>query len=84
MYIHEMFKRQRPVFSLEVFPPKREAPLDTIYSTLDQLQVNLASAHLSLSEVELTELNAVSTPASRTWPYGTDGQEQRSRALTAG
>lgn len=52
--------------------------------TLDQLQVNLASAHLSLSEVELTELNAVSTPASRTWPYGTDGQEQRSRALTAG
>jgi len=33
-----MFKRSRPVFSLEVFPPKREAPVETVYHTLDQLR----------------------------------------------
>ncbi len=38
MHISQMFKRPRPVFSLEVFPPQREAPLETIYGILDQLK----------------------------------------------
>ena len=28
----------KTVLSLEVFPPKRTAPVDTIYSTLDELK----------------------------------------------
>ena len=27
-----------PMFSLEVFPPKRDAPVGTIYDTLDGLE----------------------------------------------
>ena len=27
-----------PMFTLEVFPPKRNAPVDTIYDTLDGLE----------------------------------------------
>lgn len=52
--------------------------------TLRQLQGNLASATLTLTETELAELDIVSAPACRTWPYGIDGQEQRSRTLSAG
>lgn len=52
--------------------------------TLHQLHGNLASAQLTLTDTEVAELDAVSAPASRTWPYGTDGQGQRSRTLTAG
>lgn len=38
MYIKEIYHEKRPVFSLEVFPPRPDYPLDTIYSTLDQLR----------------------------------------------
>ena len=38
MLISSMFKREKPVFSFEVFPPRRDAAVDTIYNTLDQLQ----------------------------------------------
>lgn len=38
MHIAEMFKKKRPVFSVEVFPPKREAPVEIIYKTLDELR----------------------------------------------
>ena len=37
MQISKLFK-DRTVFSLEVFPPKKTSSIDTIYSTLDQLQ----------------------------------------------
>ena len=37
MKISSMFEEGRPVFSLEVFPPKRTSPIETIYKTLDQL-----------------------------------------------
>ncbi|MCD7855077.1 MAG: methylenetetrahydrofolate reductase [NAD(P)H] [Clostridiales bacterium] len=37
MKLAELFK-QKQVFSLEVFPPKREAPIDSIYKTLDGLK----------------------------------------------
>ena len=38
MKIKNLFKEGKTVFSLEVFPPKRNHPIDTIYSTLDQLK----------------------------------------------
>ena len=38
MKLAELFKQGRPVFSFEVFPPKRDKPIDTIYSTLDALK----------------------------------------------
>ena len=30
-------ERQRAIFSFEIFPPKREMPMDTVYRTLDEL-----------------------------------------------
>jgi len=38
MKLAELFNGDRTVFSLEVFPPKRDNPIETIYKTLDQLQ----------------------------------------------
>lgn len=37
MRISSMFEKERTVFSFEIFPPKRTAPIETIYNTLDQL-----------------------------------------------
>lgn len=37
MRIPELFKKDRTVFSFEVFPPKKTSSIDTIYSTLDEL-----------------------------------------------
>lgn len=36
MKIKELYKN-KPVISLEIFPPKPETPIDTIYSTIDEL-----------------------------------------------
>ncbi|MBQ9378056.1 MAG: methylenetetrahydrofolate reductase [Schwartzia sp.] len=30
-------KRERAIFSFEIFPPKRDMPIDTVYRTLDEL-----------------------------------------------
>lgn len=38
MKISELFNKDRCVFSFEVFPPKKDAGADTIYSTLDSLK----------------------------------------------
>lgn len=38
MKIAELFGKGRPVFSCEVFPPKKETPIDSIYQTLDGLK----------------------------------------------
>ncbi|WP_312640444.1 methylenetetrahydrofolate reductase [NAD(P)H] [Hydrogenoanaerobacterium sp.] len=38
MSIANLFQKQSTVFSFEVFPPKRNSPIDTIYKTLDELQ----------------------------------------------
>lgn len=38
MRIAELFRRAKPVLSFEVFPPKRNSPVDTIYRTLDELE----------------------------------------------
>lgn len=38
MKLAELFKNKKTVFSFEVFPPKRNNPIETIYHTLDELQ----------------------------------------------
>ena len=38
MKISQLFNDERTVFSFEVFPPKRDHAIDTIYETLDELQ----------------------------------------------
>ena len=38
MKIAQLFNEDRTVFSFEVFPPKRDHSIDTIYETLDELQ----------------------------------------------
>lgn len=38
MNIADLFKKDRTVFSFEVFPPKKESGIDTIYTTLEQLK----------------------------------------------
>lgn len=37
MKISEVFKKDKTVFSFEVFPPKKTSPIETIYNTLDEL-----------------------------------------------
>ena len=37
MYINTLFNKSKPVFSLEIFPPKKDSGIDTIFSTLDNL-----------------------------------------------
>lgn len=38
MQIASLFRQNRTIFSLEVFPPKKTSPIDTIYKTLDDLK----------------------------------------------
>lgn len=38
MRIASLFEQNKTVFSFEVFPPKRSSSIDTIYSTLDELE----------------------------------------------
>lgn len=37
MQIGELFKQKKPVVSFEIFPPKRNYPIETIYNTIDDL-----------------------------------------------
>ncbi len=37
MRIPELFEQKKPVFSLEIFPPKKKANIDTIYDTVEKL-----------------------------------------------
>lgn len=38
MQIASLFQQKRTVLSLEIFPPKKTSPIDTIYKTLDNLK----------------------------------------------
>jgi methylenetetrahydrofolate reductase (NADPH) len=38
MKIIEMFRKKRPVLSFEIFPPRPDVPLDTIYDHLEQFE----------------------------------------------
>lgn len=37
MNIRDKFKEKKPLISFEVFPPKADSPIDTIYNTIDEL-----------------------------------------------
>jgi len=37
MLIRDKFKNKNPLISFEIFPPKREYPIETIYNTIDAL-----------------------------------------------
>lgn len=37
MYIKDTFSQKKPVISFEIFPPKKELQVDTIYNTIDEL-----------------------------------------------
>lgn len=39
MKIPELFQHKKPIFSLEIFPPKRQSGLDKIYDTIENLVV---------------------------------------------
>ena len=39
MKIPELFQHKKPIFSLEIFPPKRQSGLDKIYDTIEKLVV---------------------------------------------
>lgn len=39
MKIPQLFEQKKPVFSLEIFPPKKKANLETIYDTVEKLAV---------------------------------------------
>lgn len=38
MFIKDIFSNKKPVISFEVFPPKKEYPVDTIYKTVEELK----------------------------------------------
>lgn len=48
MKISELFKQNKTVFSLEIFPPKKSGSVQTIYNTLDQLN-NINPAFISVT-----------------------------------
>ena len=39
MKIKELYGRGRAVLSFEIFPPKKEGTLDSVFPTIEQLQV---------------------------------------------
>lgn len=39
MKIPELFQQKKPIFSLEIFPPKRQSGLDKIYDTIEKLTI---------------------------------------------
>lgn len=38
MLIKELFKTKKPVLSLEIFPPKKDSPIEVIYDTIEGLK----------------------------------------------
>ncbi len=48
MKISSLFNKNRPVFSLEVFPPKKTGSIESIYSTLDGLR-DLSPDYISVT-----------------------------------
>lgn len=39
MKIPELYEKKKPVFSLEIFPPKRKSNIDSIYETVEKLAI---------------------------------------------
>lgn len=38
MLIKEIYQNEKPVISFEVFPPKKDYPIETVYKTIDELK----------------------------------------------
>ena len=62
MQIASLFQKNRPVFSLEIFPPKRIGPIDTICKTLDNLKdlqpdfISVTTEQEEMQEIQLQPL----------------------------
>ncbi|QAA34053.1 methylenetetrahydrofolate reductase [NAD(P)H] [Clostridium manihotivorum] len=39
MFIKDLFKQKRLVYSFEIFPPKLTSPIDTVYKTIEELAI---------------------------------------------
>jgi methylenetetrahydrofolate reductase (NADPH) len=39
MFIKELFKQKKLVYSFEIFPPKLTSPIDTVYKTIEELAI---------------------------------------------
>ena len=37
MKIKTLFESERPVFSFEVFPPKKDSPIESVYGKLEEI-----------------------------------------------
>ncbi|MDR2939450.1 MAG: methylenetetrahydrofolate reductase [NAD(P)H] [Clostridiales bacterium] len=37
MFINDMFKNKKAIYSFEIFPPKSDSPINSIYNTLDEM-----------------------------------------------
>lgn len=48
MYIKELYAAKKPILSLEIFPPKKESPIEVIYDTIQGLQ-NLRPDFISVT-----------------------------------
>jgi len=48
MRIKELFKRRQPVWSFEIFPPKPDYPLETVFTTIERLK-NLKPDFISVT-----------------------------------
>jgi methylenetetrahydrofolate reductase (NADPH) len=48
MFIRELFRKARPVISFEVFPPKADAPVESVYRTIEALK-DLAPDYISVT-----------------------------------
>ena len=50
MRIPELFEQKRPVFSMEIFPPKKKANIESIYDTVEKIAVCKPDSSASLTE----------------------------------
>ncbi|MBQ3666166.1 MAG: methylenetetrahydrofolate reductase [Lachnospiraceae bacterium] len=70
MFISELFKKERPAFTFEVFPPKKTSPIESIYGTLDEL------AKLNPDFISVTYGAGGSYADSKTCKIASDIQEK--------
>ena len=64
--LNELELSKKTIFSFEVFPPKKDMPIDTIFSTLDELKglnpdfISVLPVHHQLPEFTQTHVHGVS------------------------
>ena len=70
MYISDLFKKDRTIFSFEVFPPKKTSSIETIYETLEGL------SDLKPDFISVTYGAGGNRADSKTCPIASDIQEK--------